>query len=55
MVVMIDPHFSPLFLGQLRSLPVSGEERAKKGERVIEMRGFCLPVPEVPPWLPAPY
>lgn len=40
---MMDPHFSPLSLGQLRSLPVSGKERAKKGERrVIEMRGQRL-------------
>lgn len=43
MVSMMDPHFSPLSLGQLRSLPVSGKERAKKGERrVIEMRGWRL-------------
>lgn len=40
---MMDLHFSPLSLGQLRSLPVSGEERAKKGERrMIEMREWRL-------------
>lgn len=30
---MVSPHFSPLSLGQLRSLPVSGKERVTKGER----------------------
>lgn len=36
---------SLLFLSQLRNLPVSGQERAKKGERrVIEMEGGDLKV-----------
>lgn len=36
---------SLLFLSQLRNLPASGQERAKKGERrVIEMEGGDLKV-----------